>query len=53
MKSEIWCIELAQVDKLANDTNGVNYLLVRQDLLDRSVDAKGLETKDSKEKVRF
>ena len=47
-KNEIWCIDLAYVDKLAKDNNGVRYLLVRQDLFDRTVDAKGMKTKDSK-----
>ena len=37
--------------KLANDNNGVNYLLVRKDLSDRTVRAKGMKTKDSKETV--
>ena len=32
-KSEIWCMDLAYVDKLAKDNNGVKYLLVRQDCL--------------------
>ena len=45
-------MDLAYVDKLAKDNNGVKYLLVRQDLFDRTVDAKGMETKDSKETVR-
>ena len=39
-KSKIWCMELAYVDKLAKDNNGVKYLLVRQDLFDRTVDEK-------------
>ena len=43
---------LAYVDKLAKYNNGVNYLLVRQDLFDRTVDAKGMKTKDCKETVR-
>ena len=30
----------------------MKYLLVRQDLFDRTVDAKGMKTKDSKERVR-
>ena len=47
-KNEIWCLDLAYVDKLAKDNNGVKYLLVRQDLFDRTVDAKGMKTKDSK-----
>ena len=51
-KNEIWCMDLAHVDKLAKDNNGVKYLLVRQDLFDRTVDAKGMKTKDSKETVR-
>ena len=51
-KDEIWCMDLAYVDKLAKDNNGVKYLLVRQDLFDRTVDAKGMKTKDSKETVR-
>ena len=51
-KSEIGCMDLAYVDKLAKDNNGVKFLLVRQDLFDRTVDAKGLKTKDSKETVK-
>ena len=51
-KNEIWCMDLAYVDKLAKYNNGVKYLLVRQDLFDRTVDAKGMKTKDSKETVR-
>ena len=41
-------MDLAYVDKLAKDNNGVKYLLVRQDMFDRTVDAKGTKTKDSK-----
>ena len=47
-KNEIWCMDLAYVDKQAKDNNGVKYLLVRQDLFYRTVDAKGIKTKDSK-----
>ena len=43
---------MAYFEKLATDNNGVKYLLVRQDLFDRTVDAKGRKTKDSKETVR-
>ena len=43
---------LANVDKLAKENNGVKYLLIRQDRFDRTVDAKGMKTKDSKETVR-
>ena len=51
-KNETWCMDLAYVDKLAKDNNGVKYLLVRQDLFDRTVDAKGMKTKDSNETVK-
>ena len=51
-KNEIWCRDLAYVDKLAKDNNGIKYLLVRQDLFDRTVDAKGMKSKDSKATVR-
>ena len=44
-------MDLAYVDKLAKDNNGVKYLLVRQDLFDRTVDAKRMKTKDSKKTV--
>ena len=45
-------MDLAYVQKLAEDNNGVKYLLVRQDLFDKIVDAGGMKTKDSKEMVR-
>ena len=45
-------MDLAYIHKLAKDNNGVNYLLVRRDLFDGTVDAIGLKTKDSKETVR-
>ena len=51
-RNEIWCMDLAYVDKLAIETNGVKYLLVRQDLFDRTVNAKGMKTKDSQETVK-
>ena len=51
-KKEIWCRDLAYVDKLPRDNNGVKYLLVHQDLFDRTVDAKGMKSEDSKETVR-
>ena len=51
-KNEIWCMDLAYVDKLAKDNNGVKFLPVRHDMFDRTVDAKGMKTKDSKETVR-
>ena len=51
-KNEFWCLDLAHVDKLAKNNNGVKYLLVRQDLFDRTADAKEMKTKDSKETVK-
>ena len=38
-RNEIWCMDLAYVDKLAKENNGLKYLLVRQDLFDRTVNA--------------
>ena len=50
--NEIWCMDLAYVDKLAKENNGVKYLLFRHDLFDRTVNAKGMKTKDSQETVK-
>ena len=49
---EIWCMDLAYVDKLAEENNGVKFSLVRQDFFDRTVNAKGMKTKDSQETVK-
>ena len=51
-KNEIWWMDLAYVDKLAKEDNGVTYLLVRQDFFDRTVYAKRMKTKDSQETVK-
>ena len=51
-RNEIWCMDPAYVDKLAKENNGVKYLLVRQDLFDRTVNAKEMKTKDSQETVK-
>ena len=51
-RKDIWCMDLAYVDKLAKENNGVKYLLVRQDLFDRTVNARGMKTKDSQETVK-
>ena len=45
-------MDLAYADKLAKDNNGLKDLLVHQDLFDRTVDAKGMKSRDSKETVR-
>ena len=51
MKNEICCLDLAHVDKLVKDNNGVKYLLVRQDLFDKAKEAKKRKISDSKETV--
>ena len=51
-RNEIWCMDLAYVDKMAKKKNGVKYLLARQDLFDRTVKAKGMKSKDSQEPVK-
>ena len=51
-KKDFWCMDLAYVHKLAKDKFGVKYLPFRQDLFDRTVDAKGIKTKDCKETNR-
>ena len=38
--NEMWCMDLAYVDKLAKENNDVKYLIVRKDLFDRTVNAK-------------
>ena len=40
IRNEIWCKDLAYVDKLAKEINGVKYLLLRQDLFDGTVRLK-------------
>ena len=51
-RNEIWCMDLAYVDKLLKENNGVKYLLVRQDLFDRTVNVKGMKSKESQETVK-
>ena len=50
-RNEIWCMDFAYVDKLAKESNSVKYLLVCQDLFDRTVNAKGMKIKLSQETV--
>ena len=52
LRKESWCMDLAYVDKLAKKNNCGKYLLVRQDLLDRTLNAKGMKTIDSQETVK-
>ena len=46
--NELWCMHSAYIDKLTKANNGVKCLLVLQDLIDRTVDARAMKTKDSK-----
>ena len=50
-KIKIWFTDMAYVDKLAKDNNGVKYLLVLLDLFERTVDAKGMRTRCSEKTV--
>ena len=51
-KNDFWCMDLAYVDELAKDNNGVKYILVSQDLFDRTVESKRMKKKDSNETAR-
>ena len=51
-RNEIWWTDLAYVDNLAEENDGVKYLPVRQDLFDNTVNAKGMKTKDSRETLK-
>ena len=51
-RNDFRCMDIAYIDNLAKDNNSVKYLLVRQDLFDRTVNAKGMRTKDSQETVK-
>ena len=50
--NEICCTDLAFVAKFAKYNIGVQYLLVRQDLFDRTVVAKGMKTKKTEENIQ-
>ena len=52
LRKEILCMDLAYVGKLAKENNGVKYSLVRQDLFERTVNARGMKRKDSQETVK-
>ena len=45
-------MDLAYLDKLVKEKNGVKYLLVRQDLFDKTVNAKWMKRKESQENVK-
>ena len=43
-KNEVWCMDLAYVDKLAKNNSSVKSLLVLQDLFEGAVNAKRMKT---------
>ena len=45
---EGWCLDLAYVDKLGKDNKEVKFLPVIRDLFNRTSDAEGMKTTDSK-----
>ena len=49
-KNQLWCFDLAYFDKQAKLHNHVEYLPVLPHLIDRTVDAKLIEKKDSVDK---
>ena len=50
IRNETWCIDLANVEKLAEVINGLKYLLVRQKLFRRTVGAKNWKQKIPKKR---
>ena len=49
--SEIWCLDLAFIDKLLDTNNGVKYLLVCVDVFSRSVRVQPMKSKYSTDAV--
>ena len=45
-------MDSAYIDRLANENNGIKFLISRQDQFDRTVDGKDMKTKDTEEIVR-
>ena len=45
-------MDLAYVDKILKDNKSIKYLMVRQDLFDRTVVAKEMNTKDSRKTIQ-
>ena len=51
-ENEIWGMDVASVDKLPKENISLQLLLIRQKLSDRTLNAKGMKTKNSQETVR-
>ena len=47
--NEIWCMDLAFVDKLTSQNNGVKFLLVAVDIFSRIVRVQTMKTKNAKD----
>ena len=47
--NEIWCMDLAFIDKLAGQNNGVKYLLVAVDIFSRFVRVQKMKAKYAKD----
>ena len=50
--NEIWCMDLAFVDKLASQNNGVKYLLAAVDIFSRFVRVQTMKTKCAKDTLQ-
>ena len=50
--NEIWCMDLAFVDKLASQNNGVKYLLVAVDTFSRFVRVQTMKTKYAQDTLK-
>ena len=50
--NEIWCMDLAFVDKLSSQNNGVKYLLVAVDTFSRFVRVQAMKTKYTKDTLQ-
>ena len=50
--NEIWCMDLAFVDKLASQYNGVKYSLVAVDIFSRFVRVQTMKTKNAKDTLQ-
>ena len=50
-KNELRCMDLACVDKLSKDVNGVKCLPINEDMFDGNVDAKRMEIKNTTESI--
>ena len=51
LMNEIWCMDLAFVDKLASQNNGVKYLLVAVDIFSRFVRVQTMKTQYAKDNL--